>query len=297
MRIGFICHHRNSQDKSYTGVWGDELVSQFYCNAMNKLGIDAEVYTVDMLDKDNPLDVAIYTTTLIPRDIQTKFAKKSVLWIQGFTSDGGTGVFPIDTLYESNKSYYDRIITASKVLADKCNIPFIIPPVDMDVYKLVGYKTEYAHEISFIGNNIKSFEHTKKFLEPMSQFDYGLYGGDWGKITHEQALEVMCSSTINLHFGFKESIDWDMVTATVFFQSACYGFTMCDKIPFFMEHFKDCFAFTDGGDDEVEKIKFHLDNLSDTKKMSYKAHDIVKEKFSSDILVHKLLETLREVVR
>src|SRR4030067_1543408 len=109
MKIGFICHHKNSQDKKYTGVWGDEMVSQFYCNALNKLGHNADIYTVDMLDAGNPLDIAIYTTTLMPQDSMKKAAKKSILWIQGFTVDGGNNVFPIDKLYEGNKNCYDAI--------------------------------------------------------------------------------------------------------------------------------------------------------------------------------------------
>lgn len=272
MKIGFLVVRKNTYADNKTGVWGDEIVSRAMCEYLRSKGHDAFLYVREEA-KEAKLDVCVYTThQIVPPIVVPKLAKRNILWIQGFTYDGGN-VISLDTIYEWCKPYYE-IVTSSRVLANKYNVPFIIPYTGFEAYR----KTEsrYSFDVSFIGNIIKPFETNTQYIRPLRNFEYGIYGGDFGKIGHEEALKVISGSKINLHYGFKESIEWDMVTGRPLFLSLCEAFTMMDKVPWFMDTFKDTIAFTDGGDDEEAKIRYYLENTEEREKMAKRAHEIVR---------------------
>ena len=67
-----------------------------------------------------------------------------------------------------------------------------------------------------------------------------------------------------------------MVTGRPLFVAACKGMLICDKIPYFMEKFKDAFIFTDGGANEVEQIREILNDKGLREKKSKRAYEIVR---------------------
>lgn len=284
--IAFIVLVKNSFNKKETGVWGDELVANAMVRGLRILGEEARVL---QFDEDIRCDIAIWMSDVIPKEFMKH--KKNYLWIQGFKYDGFSNIIPLDTYYDSKKDKYDKVFTASRKLANDKNIPFITPCVDFDYFHKVP-QDRYKYEITFIGNIIKPGPVLYRYLSPMQDFKYGLFGGDFGKISHLQSLSVMAGSDINLHFGFEEAIEWDMVTGRPFHISACEQFTLSDKLPYFTEVYKDAIAFTDGGDDEKCVIAEYLKQPEKRKEMAKKAYEVTKENFECTKVAKKLLEVL-----
>lgn len=279
-KIGFILWRLNTQNNKETGVWGEEIICNALVKSLNKLGHTAKTYRPDTVE---PLDVAVYTCYDMP--VIPEVAKKNYLWIQGFNYGIDGNIFPLDTLYDLVKDRYDKVFTASTVLAKMRNISFLPPCVDFDYYHPVKFDPCYAHDISFIGNMIKPTEVNQKYLGMLSGYNYGLYGGDYGKIDHETALKVICSSNINLHYGFEEGIKWDMVTGRPLFHSACKAFTLSDKLPYFETVFGEAMGFLRDVDYWL-KIPILLMDCAN------RAYYIAKEKFSNEIIVKELLNIL-----
>ena len=288
-KIGFILKFTNTYENKHMGVWGDEIVSLALCKALNKRDIIAEVCSLSDVEGKVPYDIAIHTSDIASSSALYRTGKRNFLWIQGFQYDNGK-IESLDAVYDRTKNKYDKILTASKVLADKYNIPLLKPSVDLDLYHHV--ESPDNHEVSFIGNLIKPPEVDKKYIAPLGNFNYELYGGDLGKISHERGLEVMCGSKINLHFGFKETIEWDMIPVRPLHISACKAFTLSDEVPYMMEIYKDAIGFTKGGDDEIDKIKYYLEHEAERCIMANRAYEITKSMFSSDLIADKILEAL-----
>lgn len=281
MKIGFIVYYKNTHNHKTQGVWGEEIIANALIKALKGLRIDCDVYTADELFSGEPLDIAIYLSDFIPKMFIKEIGRKNVLWIQGFNYGLNGKIRDLDEVYQTNKDKYDLIITASRVLATQYDIPFIFPGVDMEVYK--PESNGFNFDMSYIGNLIKPKKLTHRYLSAMSDFNYFLAGGDFGKISHEKWLKVVSGSKINLHFGFEESIKWDMVTGRPFFISACNGFTLMDEVPFFMEEFKNAMGFTNGYNIK-EQITYWLDLKNEKERVIFacRAYEIVKEKFNSE---------------
>ena len=273
MKIGFSVFFKDSYTNKTTGVWGDEIVSKSLCRQLQLSGYDADLYIKEELEK-NPVDILIHTTYQVIHPYKVKkVANYNILWIQGITLEKN-GAIPLDTIYEMCKPYYDLIITSSRVLAKQKNIPFILPVTGNEDY--VKVDSSYDLDVSFIGNIIKPYCTNVQYLQPLNSYKYGLFGGDLGKVSHRTALEIISGSKINLHYGFKECQDWNLVTGRPFFHSMCESFTLMDKVPYFMEIFGNSMSFTEGGEDEVNLIKYYLENEEKRKKMAKESFDIVK---------------------
>lgn len=288
MRIGIIIFYKNTHGNKKTGIWGEEIVSYDIAEGLRNQGVDCDIYAMEDEFTRKPLDVAIYLTDFVPKEFLYSIAKKNILWIQGFNYDYNGKIIDLDEIYKKNKDNYNIIMTASKVLADKYKLPFIVPPVNMKKFHHVEARQKY--DVAWVGNLIKPPEVTKKFLSPFRHFNYYLAGGDFGKVSHDEFLKNVSESKINLHFGFEESVTWDMVTGRPFYLSACKAFTLMDKVPFFMEHFSDAMEFTNGGDGEKTKIEFYLEHDKPRKEMAEKAYHIVRKNFTSDIIAKKIKE-------
>lgn len=272
MRIVFPLIFTNTHSDKNTGVWGEEVVALACAKILRRAGHEVDILQFD--DIKIKYDIAIFMNYTTIRLWKLKdYAYKNIFWIQGFNYDGDR-VLSLDNVYLLLKDKFDVIISASRKLAEKYNIPFVFPPVDFEEYYPVE-KTE-GKDVVFIGNIIKPFDTNVKYLRPLCNFNYGLFGGDFGKICHRDWLQVVCSAKINIHFGFAEGLEWDMVTGRPLFVAASKGFLICDKIPWFMEVFKDAFVFTEGGEDLKEKISYYLVHEDERNEKVLKAYEIVK---------------------
>jgi hypothetical protein len=271
MKLAFVLLCTDTYKAKDTGVWGDEILSKGYASLTGGEPVSIN----NLAEGGKRYDVAIHTTRIVDPNHLKKVADKNILWIQGFTyRDGTDDIIPLDEVYEQAKNIYDLVITSSRKLAKMYSIPFILPYTGLEGYEHVI--TDNFYDVSFIGNLIKPPETVRKYIAPLSDFNYGLFGGDFGKVSHEDALKIICGSSINLSFGFEDAIEWDMVTARPFYHCNCEAFTLMDKVPYFMETFGDSMAFTDGGDHERGQIKYYLENKAMRKEKRQRAAKIVK---------------------
>jgi len=288
MKLGFITHITDTHNVKTTGVWGEDLVTSALCKALCQKDITAEVKSIKDLSKNDKYDIAIHTADLLAGVTLKAMAKHNFLWIQGFSYDRQEQVIDLDKVYKDAITKYDKVITASRILSDRYKIPFLPPSVDMSYYKKVD--ANYEFDVSFIGNLIKPTSIVQRYISPFANFKYGLFGGDFGKVDHQRGLEIICGSKINLHFGFEESIKWDMVTGRPFHISACEGFTLMDEVPYFMELYKDAIGFTGGGTDEIRQINQYLQDDKERLKMAKDAYTITRENFSSPVIADKFIQ-------
>lgn len=248
LHVGFLVYFKNTLNDKNKPVWGDELLAQ----GLAKL-VGGKVYTTS--DLTERLDLLVSMSDIAPKEWLKDVAKRNVLYIQGFTPINGdyTKMRPLDEVYDEMRSKYDSVVTASTVLAKLKEIGFLLPFTGLEGY---GYRPlEYKYDVSWIGNTIKPSYLYERYLKPLSYFNYGLFGGDFGKVSHEEGLNIINSSKINLSFGYEDNIKWDMVTARPFYHSQCKAFTIMDKVPYFMKHFCDCIVFTEGEKEEEILIK------------------------------------------
>lgn len=278
MKIVFPLYHKNTMTYKKTGVWGEELIANSCCDLLNANGHQAETVVCKEFAEETEYDLAIYMThKLFHPKLNKKLAKKNILWIQGFTyAEDNKTIIPLDNIYNFAKTELDLIITSSVKLSEIFNIPFLIPRIDLKLYskpELVVLDKEY--DISYIGNYTKPITRNLQYLSPISSFNYLLKGGDFGKLDHNEWVNAVNTSKVNLHFGFQEDTDWNMVSGAALFLAATGGFCLMDKIPWYTETFKDAFGFTEGGEDEIEKIKYYLENDALRLKMTDKAYEIV----------------------
>jgi len=288
LKYGFILPFTGTGTRTDTGVWGDEILAKACISYMLKQGLYVDTYELGDFKTEEPVDVAIHMTDMVHQSMFPKIARKHILWIQGVKTDKRDILHP-GTIFEQNKGKYDKIITLSRRLADEQKIPFVPACVDMDVFHPV--EAEKVYDISFIGNMIKPQELNKRYLTPMGNYKYGLFGGDMGKISHERALEVIAQSRINLHFGFRETIDWDMALGRPIQISACGGFTLMDTVPYFIELYGSSMRYTEGGADEVEAIAAILADKALQEKADL-ARVITKNNLSNDVVGKKLMEAI-----
>jgi len=276
MKVAFLLHYVNTMNDNKTGVWGDEIVANAYCKLLNKeQGIEAYTCTYEQVLVNKP-DLAVMTAFNVGEPpFVRKIADKTMLWVQGFNYDEKGNVTQLDDMYNGLKPFYDMVVTSSKVMSEKCNIPFVLPVVDMD-YHYPVYDVPQEYDVTFIGNIIKPLETNIRYLRPIADFKYGLFGGDFGKLNHEDWLKTTASSKVCLHYHFEDNIKWDMVTASAMFHAACKNFLICDKVPWLQDKFKDGFVFTEGGDEERELIKEYLGNAEERRKYAERAYETMK---------------------
>lgn len=278
MKVVFPVFVKHSMTNPREGVWGEELIANRYRDILRREGIECDVEGVEHMEGRH-WDVAIYSSyNLVHPMLLKNYADKNILWFQGFNYRDGA-VLSLDDLYGACKPYYDLLITSARTQSQKYGIPFVIPAIDFDRYNLpsksMGYDYFPVCDVSFIGNIIKPWDTNFQYLAPMEGFDYRLHGGDFGKLDHEEWQNMVWGSKVNLHYGFQEGIEWDMVTGSPLFLAASGAFCMSDKIPWFMETFKDAMAFTDGGDDEKHQLEYYLEAEDVRRKMAARAYDIV----------------------
>lgn len=281
LRVAFPVFYNDSYENKKTGVWGDEIAMRSCAKVLQDNGYEAGLYTREQV-KNTKADICIYSNyQLIHPLVVKKIAPCNILWIQGFTYDNGR-IIPLDYVYDQIKGYYDLVITSSRTLAKQFDIPFVLPFNGNEDFRKVETRDDF--DVSFIGNILKPIDTNVQYLRPLTDYRYGIFGGDFGKVGHERALEVISGSKVNLSYGFKECEYWDMVIARPFYHSLCEAFTMMDRVPWYMETFGKSICFTEGGDDEKEKLKYYLENEEMRKSMAKEAFEIAKSIKNDNLL-------------
>jgi Uncharacterized protein conserved in bacteria len=278
MEIGFFIKWSKGTLNTRNNVLGDELYAEAMCKSLRAMdGIEsAELYCPDCMPAEK-LDVLIYLNDIEPI---TNLADKHVLYMQNAYGEGSEEI-----LKRFHSIGYDGYAFISNKILDlhrKTGRHGIFLPfgVDTGLFNPRPHNARYAHEVAYIGNDIKGKQRTTLYLYPATRYDFGLYG-NWrlpsrfrfwrnlqyqrafsrisrGKIPQEDVPILYSSAKINLNCTAQDCVDWDVITLRTLEVLACKGFLISDKVAIAEEQLHAGVVFTDGGEDLVNKIEYYL---------------------------------------
>jgi len=322
MEVGFFINHTKGSLNSRGNVLGDELFGESLCRSINKQFTDhqADVFFLDYLPKER-LDVMIY---LNDNGLDEKLARQHVLYLQNGYEE------PAETLVERfGRQPYDGYVFFSRKLLDihqNCGKEGLFLPfgVDLDVFSPKERNGRYAHEVTYVGNDIKGEEATMRYLYPAVDFDFGLYGNwkipiarykfwkNWrrkapykkvfekisrGKIPQADVPSLYSTAKINLNCTIKSCIEWDVITLRTYEVLACRGFLITDVVPVAQETMPDCMVFTLGGAQLKEQIAYYLAHENERQQIAQAGYEYVVRHASVDARARELIEYLGKVVK
>jgi spore maturation protein CgeB len=317
VKIGFYIQWPKGSLMTKGNVIGDELHAESMCKALRCLGIEScELYAPNHLPEER-LDVMVYLNDTPPRK---EWAAKHVLYMQNAFGEGSD-----NALVRLRELGFDGYAFISKKLLElHKNLGFrgIWLPfgVDTDIFHPAQAGEQYAHDVAYVGNDIKGKERTLLYLVPATGFDFGLYGNwslhwrrrikfwhtlpyQWkfsriskGKIPQEDVPLLYSRSKINLNCAIQDCIDWDVITLRTFEVLACKGFLITDRVPSAETELTDSVVFTDGGKDLEDKIRYYLAKPDEREKVAKKGYEYVMNNATSVKRMKTFLSYLREFV-
>jgi spore maturation protein CgeB len=318
MKIGFYIQWPKGSLKTNGNVIGDELHAEGMCRALRKLGVEScEIYAPNFIPRCGELDVLVYLNDSVP---QKCWAKKHVLYMQNAFGEGSHTV-----LIRLQKIGFDGYAFISKKLLELHKssgrhgiwLPF---GVDTGLFQPVPPGREYSYDVAYIGNDIKGEARTLQYIYPAARFDFGLFG-NWklprrsqilfwrsrpyqrkfsritqGKIPQEDVPLLYSHSKINLNCTAQDCLDWDVITLRTYEVLACKGFLISDRVPSAEQELEDGVAFTEGGRDLLEKIKYFLTKPKERERIAQNGYDYVQKNATSHARMTTLYEYLKVIL-
>lgn len=322
MNIGFLMKWARGSFDSRGDVIGDELFGISLYKAINKHFPDchAELFSLDHLPRER-IDVMVYLNDNHPDE---KLARHHVLYLQNGYGESAEGL-----LARLDQQRYDGHIFFSKKLLDLHRrngkeglfLPF---GVDLDFFSPKEKETRYAHDVAYVGNDIKGESATMRYLYPAVDFDFGLYGNwkvpvarykfwkNWrrrapyqkvfemisrGKIPQADVSALYGSAKINLNCTLNSCIEWDVITLRTFEVLASKGFLITDVVPVARELMTGCMVFTEGGSQLKEQLSYYLAHDDEREKIAQAGYEYVVRHASLEARVRELVEYLGKVVK
>lgn len=307
MRIGFFTKY---DLKNAPQIVGEELYAMSLCRELTKLpGVtSAEVFSPSFLPTIK-LDVMIHLNDTVPN----LFAHKHILYMQNFYPEGSAGV-----LRRLHKAHFDGYAFFSEHLLDfhqsyGYSGIFLPLAVDTEIFHPTSESSRQKYDVVYVGNDIKSEERTMLYIYPAINFNFGLFG-NWnqrwhhrlykytlrnlsqGPVSREQAAILFSNAKIALNFTDTDSIIWDAMNLRFFEVLACKCFLISDMVPSAVRQLKDCVAFTYGGEDLIEKIKYYLDHPEERKAMAERGYQYVIQNATVSLRAKQLYDYLQKIV-
>jgi spore maturation protein CgeB len=192
--------------------------------------------------------------------------------------------------------------------------------VDLNAFSPKEPSERYAHEVAYVGNDIKGNEATMRYLYPAVDFEFGLYGNwkfsrakykiwkNWlqppykkvfekisqGRIPQEDVPLLYSSAKINLNCTLQSCIDWDVITLRTYEVLACKGFLITDIVPVAQETMPDCMIFTEGGAHLKEQIAYYLSRDNERRQIAQAGYEYVVHNASVEARARELMEYIRK---
>jgi spore maturation protein CgeB len=318
MKIGFYIKFPKRSLNARGNVIGDELHAEGMRKALLKLGLEScEIYAPNCLPRRGKLDVMVYLNDTIP---QEKWANKHILYMQNGFLDGSDVV--LTRLQGMGYNGYAFISHKLLQIHKRSGLHGIWLPfgVDTDLFRPMTPGAEYSYEVAYVGNDIKGEVRTLQYIYPATEYNFGLYG-NWrlprrywlmfwkirpyhrkfalmskGKIPQADVPLLYSRSKINLNCTAQDCVDWDVITLRNYEVLACKGFLISDRVPSAERELNDCMAFTDGGKDLEDKIRYYLERPDERARMAQNGYDYVAKNASSLTRMTSFLDYIREIV-
>jgi len=324
MNIGLMIKWpKGSLDNKQGNVIGDELLGESICSTINKSFPDsnAQLYAPNYLPKSK-LDVMVYLNDIEPVGA---YAKNHVVYLQ----NGGYGEGAIQLLERlTGYGYNGYIFFSNKLLSlhiSNGGVGLFLPfGVDTTFFQPKTMEQRYAHQVAYVGNDIKGEVASTRYLLPAIDFNFGLYGNwkrpksrfrfwrNWsersvyqnvfeklslGKIPQADMPVLYSSAKINLNCTLQDCIDWDVITLRTYEVLACRGFLISDVVPVAKEAMDGCMVFTEGGAMLKDQISYYLAHDKERQDIAANGYEFVLKHASVEARVKELIKYLEEIVK
>jgi len=265
LRIGLRLHDVGTFDVNRPGnVQGDEQVARGWQKYLLRCD---EVESVNLYPREGSieesLDALIHFTPFgdehpgIPNILYLQNAFPPDLF------DGGTvGVF------NENRDRFDGFLFTSFALAKACADGGVVPfATDPEIF-FPQPDTQFAHEVAFVGNDIRGPVVNHRYFLPALPFGLVIYGNRaWhppldracrGKIAAEDLPKLYSSALVNLNAHITEHVAWNTVNLRIYDILACGGFVISDRTRGLEDEFGEAVVCTDGEEELWAKLVRYL---------------------------------------
>ncbi len=307
MKIGFYLKWDIVDMYKQGWVIGELYYFKSFCQELSQLpGVEARIY--DLVNHPaEQLDVMIYVNDTKPIP---GLARKNVLYLQNGFGEG------MDTILgRLRPAGYDGYILISKkllALHESQGYHGIYLPFGVDLTKFYPRETDIScnYDVVFVGNDIKGFGRTMRYLSPMFNYNYALFGkwpdGDSffqkvfsgvsrGRLDYDEVPRLYSNAKISLNFTFPDQINWGAMTDRPFQIMACKGFVISDYVPGFEDELRGCMVITNGGLDLINKIDYYLSRPKERQEIANNGYQYVIKQASIKDRVNKLYSYLKEI--
>ena len=301
--IGIRLNEIHTFDLNYRGFMnGDELIARCWVKYLQRHDQVESVFLYGPQGAiDEPIDVLIHFNPHL--ELHPK--AKNVLYLQNAfpatDHPGGTvGVF------QRACHRFDAYIFTSRKLMESC-APGAIVPFAADPEMFFPQPTgRYALPVTFVGNNIRTFETNQRYLAPALPFGLVIYGGGWhmspfvtayrGKLPMDDLAALYTDCAINLNAHIIEHREMNLINMRIYEILACGGFVMSDHVPAVVEEFGDVVVSTDGDEDMWAKLVRYLPDDAERKRRSIEGRRRVLARHSYEYRVDTVCRFLKEIL-
>ena len=300
-----ICLIDFSNTKDGHNVQGDEVVAIMWAQNLAKdprvtdVFLNApEYYECDISISFNPFIAGV--------------GKRKILYMQNVYTDSGDFSGTVNEFHKA-KDNFDGYIFPSKGLRDKCEVEGLVLQfaTDLNYFSPKPHSTDFAHNLCFVGNSIRTPEIRDKYLLCTVEKGLVVYGNmhSWnhplgkegyyydpmtcrGIISIEDEATLYSSSKICLNAHISDHLDYGSFNFRIFNILACGGFIISDWSEHLEKEFNDCMVFTTGYDDLINKVDYYLKHTEETKPYRQAGIKLVKEKHTFKHRMEALLNWL-----
>ena len=255
-----------------------------------------EIQYCELFDSAPPfkLDIMVYFNYDEPK---RDYAHKSILYFQNAYPEGNEKMLKI---FQARN--YDGYIFINKKLLNlhkEMGFEGIYLPsaIDPEYMRPMPPTSEYKFDVTYVGNNIKGWERTLRFIYPAAKFNFGLFGRwEWprrqrifcrpkrilhriskGQITYEDLPLLYSCAKIVLDCTLEEHTYWGTINARVYDALACNTLIISDVKPSDECRFKDNIIVSSGNKDLEEKIRYYLEHEDQRLKIASGGRNLILE--------------------
>lgn len=209
-------------------------------------------------------------------------------------------------IFKENKDNFDSYIFPSEGLRDECGGEGLVLQfaTDLKYFSPRHYSQDFAHNLCFVGNNIRHPEVSEQYLLCVADKGLVIYGNkdSWQndyckeKISMENEAVLYSSAKICLNTHVTEHLDYGSFNFRIFNILACGGFIISDWSEELEKEFKDCMVFTTGYDDLRDKVDYYLEHPEETKPYRQAGMKLIEEKHLFNHRMEALLDWVEDKI-
>ncbi len=302
INIGIRLNAINTFDLNRGFTNGDELIARSWAKYLQRLDQVESVFLYGPQGQiEEPIDVLIHFNPHL--ELHPKV--RNILYLQNaFPKSGHPG--GTAGVFQRTKDRFDAYIFTSQKLMKECAPGAVVPFATDPEFFFPQVSGKYALPVTFVGNNIRTFETNHCYLAPALPFGLTLYGGGWqhspfvtayrGKLPMEDLAALYTECTINLNAHITEHQEMNLINMRIYDILACGGCVMSDYVPAVVEEFGDIVITTSGDQDMWAKLVRYLPDNEERKRRSVEGRRRILAHHSYEYRVKTVINFLADTL-